>query len=60
VIDYLALGLTHVLIVIALLRIFARGELDREEVLADPPVEPARPTPRAARRRRRRKEGGDA
>ena len=62
-IDYLALGLTHALIVIALLRVIRRGELDREDPLADSPAEPARPTPRAARRRRRQREedkrGGD-
>jgi len=60
VIDYFALGLTHALIVIALLRIFARTELDREEAPVDPPAEPTRPAPREARRRRRRKGGGDA
>ncbi|MBX7501415.1 hypothetical protein K3181_08175 [Qipengyuania sp. YG27] len=59
-IDYFALGLTHVLIVIALLRIFARAQLDREDELVDPPAEPARVTPREARRQRRRKGGGDA
>ena len=61
-IDYLALGLTHLLIVIALLRVIGRGELDREDLLADPEAEPARPTPREARRRRRQRRGdtGDA
>ena len=34
-IDYFALALAHALLVIALLRILARGELDREEVLGD-------------------------
>ena len=32
-IDYFALALAHALLVIALLRILARGELDREEAL---------------------------
>ena len=34
-IDYFALALAHALLVIALLRILARGELDREEALGD-------------------------
>ena len=54
-IDYLALALTHALIVIALLRILTRDELDREDPLAsDPAVTPAaRAKQRRARRRHR-------
>ena len=37
-IDYLALALTHALIVIALLRILTRDELDREDPLASDPA----------------------
>ncbi|MFI8665402.1 hypothetical protein ACIGGE_03090 [Qipengyuania sp. NPDC077410] len=39
-IDYFALALAHALLVIALLRILARRELDREEVLGDVIDEP--------------------
>ena len=51
-IDYLALALTHALILIAILRVFMRDDLDRE----DPPgAEPevAKPNQREARRARR-------
>jgi len=62
VIDYLALALTHALIVIALLRILTRDELDREDPLAsDPAVNAAAPAARAKQRRarRRRRQGRD-
>jgi len=62
VIDYLALALTHALIVIALLRILTRDELDREDPLAsDPAVTAAAPAAWAKQRRarRRRRKGRD-
>lgn len=59
-IDYFALALTHALIVIALLRILMRDELDREDPLADVSSEPDEPTRREARRRRRGKGADDA
>ena len=55
-IDYLALALTHALIVIALLRILTRDELDREDPLAsDPAVTAEGPVARAKQRRARRR-----
>ena len=51
-IDYFALALTHALILIAILRVFMRDDLDRE----DPPGaerEEAKPSRREARRARR-------
>lgn len=60
-IDYLALGLTHALILIALLRILPREALDREDPLADTLPDAPEPTRREARRaRRKRGEDGDA
>lgn len=60
-IDYLALGLTHALILIALLRILPRDALDREDPLADTAPDAPAPTKREARKARRaRKGGGDA
>jgi len=56
VIDYLALGLTHALILIGILRVIARDELDRE----DPPGSESagdKPKGRAARRARRERGG---
>ena len=61
-IDYLALALTHALIVIALLRILTRDELDREDPLAsDPAVTAEAPASRAKQRRtwRRHRQGRD-
>ncbi|AXK41209.1 MULTISPECIES: hypothetical protein [Erythrobacter] len=59
-IDYLALGLTHALILIGILRVIARDELDRE----DPPgaeIAEGKPKERAARRaRRERGQASDA
>ena len=55
-IDYLALALTHALIVIALLRILTRDELDREDPLAsDQAVTAAAPAARAKQRRTQRR-----
>lgn len=60
-IDYFALALTHALIVIALLRILMRAELDREVPLAEEPDTAPAPPQRGARRSRRRRKGqGDA
>lgn len=60
-IDYLALGLTHALILLALLRILPRDALDREDTLADAVSEPAKTTKREARQARRgRRSNGDA
>ncbi|MEX0342279.1 MAG: hypothetical protein AB3N06_06815 [Erythrobacter sp.] len=52
-IDYFALALTHALIMIALLRVLMRDELDREDPLSDdvPGAEPQ--AGREARRNRR-------
>jgi hypothetical protein len=33
-IDYLAIGVTHLLLLVALLRLLSRGDLDREEAPA--------------------------
>lgn len=52
-IDYFALALTHALILIALVRVMMRPELDREDLLADEEPVPVRPDRRAARRARR-------
>jgi len=49
VIDYFALALTHALILIAILRVFMRDDLDRE----DSPGAEAKPNRREARRTRR-------
>lgn len=58
-IDYIALGLTHALIMLALLRVLVRPELDREDMLADEPDADAEPetTPRVRRRARRTRNG---
>lgn len=60
-IDYFALALAHALLVIALLRILARGELDREDALGDvidkPEEHSQQKRPAGTRRRRKR---GDA
>lgn len=48
-IDYFALALTHALILIAILRVFMRDDLDRE----DSPGAEAKPNRREARRTRR-------
>jgi len=56
-IDYFALALTHALIVIALLRIAGRAELDREEFEAaadSPPETPADTVPIRRTRGKRR------
>ena len=60
-IDYFALALAHALLVIALLRILARGELDREEaldnVIAEPQEHAKQKRPAGTRQRNKR---GDA
>ena len=55
-IDYFALALTHALLVLALLRIAARPELDREEwdLAAEPEETQREPTGREARTVRRK------
>ena len=57
-IDYLALGLTHALIALALLRILMRDELDREDPLEDVAVPEKQPSKREQRRGRRARKGG--
>ncbi|MBY8332516.1 hypothetical protein [Qipengyuania pacifica] len=60
-IDYFALALAHALLVIALLRILARGELDREEALGDVIAEPEEhSTGKRPAGTRQRKKRGDA
>ncbi|MBX7481800.1 hypothetical protein [Qipengyuania qiaonensis] len=60
-IDYFALALTHALIVLALVRIVARDELDRENPLVDNIAEPDQPAKReGARPKNRRKGAGNA
>ncbi len=60
-IDYFALALAHALLVIALLRILARGELDREETLGDVIDEPqAQSKQKRLGGTRQRKKPGDA
>lgn len=63
-IDYFALALTHALLVIALLRIAARPELDREDPdfseIGGTPSEPASHGARKIRRKRKAGEPGDA
>jgi hypothetical protein len=60
-IDYFALALTHALIVIALLRVLVRPDLDREDLSVDMPVRDAKPAHAKGRRALRdRKGGGDA
>ncbi|MFW2445864.1 MAG: hypothetical protein ACN4E6_00935 [Qipengyuania pacifica] len=60
-IDYFALALAHALLVIALLRILARGELDREETLGDVIDEPqAQSKQKRPGGTRQRKKRGDA
>ncbi|MCH2497089.1 MAG: hypothetical protein MK104_08755 [Erythrobacter sp.] len=60
-IDYFALALAHALLVIALLRILARGELDREETLGDVNDEPqAQSKQKRPGGTRHRKKPGDA
>lgn len=59
-IDYFALALTHALLVIALLRIAARPELDREECdFAEAPEAPPEPTPREAKKARRKRKSSE-
>lgn len=56
-IDYFALALTHALLVLALLRIAGRPELDREEFEAsadNPPETPADAVPKRRARGKRR------
>lgn len=53
-IDYFAIGLTHALLALALLRLLGRDDLDSEDMGAPPPAEPradARPARRAPGRR---------
>ena len=57
-IDYLALGLTHALIALALLRILMRDELDREDPLKDVVLPEKQPNAREKRRARRTRKGG--
>ena len=57
-IDYLALGLTHALIALALLRILMRDELDREDPLEDVVQPEKQPRKREQRRARRTRKGG--
>lgn len=57
-IDYLALGLTHALIALALLRILMRDELDREDPLEDAVLPEKRLNRREQRRARRTRKGG--
>ena len=57
-IDYLALGLTHALIALALLRILMRDELDREDPLEDVVPPEKQPSKRDMRRARRTRGGG--
>ena len=62
-IDYIALGLTHALIMLALLRVLVRPDLDREDPLADEPETVPAPPPSSRDKRRARltgKRGGDA
>ena len=62
-IDYIALGLTHALIMLALLRVLVRPDLDREDPLADEPENLPAPPPSSRDKRRARrtgKRGGDA
>ena len=55
--DYLALALPHALLLIAILRVFMRDDLDRE----DPPgAEPEEAKPRRREARRARRAGGKA
>tara|TARA_R110000751_G_scaffold2018_8_gene8731 strand:+ start:73578 stop:73760 length:183 start_codon:yes stop_codon:yes gene_type:complete len=55
VIDYFALALTHALILIAILRVFMRDDLDREN---PPGAEPAAAKPNRREARRARRAGG--
>lgn len=61
-IDYFALALTHALIVIALIRLLSRPELDSEDLLARDEEEVAETemSPREKRRARARAEARDA
>ncbi|MDG5751788.1 hypothetical protein P8R33_11775 [Qipengyuania sp. XHP0211] len=62
-IDYIALGLTHALIMLALLRVLVRPDLDCEDPLADEPETVPAPPPSSRDKRRARrtgKRGGDA
>ena len=62
-IDYIALGLTHALIMLALLRVLVRPDLDREDPLADESETVPAPPPSSRDKRRARltgKRGGDA
>jgi len=62
-IDNFALAVTHILIVIMLLRIQSRPELDHEVMApseGDPAETPRKFTPREARRQRARAEARDA
>jgi len=51
-IDYIALALTHGLIVLAALRLFARADLDRDPALEE--AEPVAPIAEPAKRGMRR------
>jgi hypothetical protein len=44
-IDYLAIGVTHLLLLVALLRLLSRGDLDREDVAAPTRVTAVAPPP---------------
>ena len=59
-IDYFSLALTHGLIILALVRLLTRADLDREEPMAAEPAVPPEdadhaPTGGAAQRRRARR-----
>ncbi|MDP4573940.1 hypothetical protein Q9K02_02150 [Qipengyuania sp. G39] len=56
-IDYIALGLTHALIMLALLRVLVRPDLDREDPLADEPETIPAPPPSPRDKRRARQAG---
>jgi hypothetical protein len=66
-IDYLAIGVTHLLLLVAALRLLSRGDLDREvepapeaiHTQAPPPTAPATPVPHSGvARLPRRPRGG--
>ena len=47
-IDYFALGVTHLLLVLAALRMLKRADLDREDVAPGTPLHGPRPRAHAA------------